>query len=334
MQKLSSFRKMITLEDIREARQRIKDFAIVTALKPTQTLHEATGKNVWLKLENVQPAGSFKLRGAANALLGLSNAKTMHGVVTMSTGNHGRAVSYVAGKLGIRAVICVSELVPQIKIDNMKKLGAEVVVAGKDQEGATAKARQLEKEEGLHYVSAFDDKDVIAGQGTIALEILEQQSQIDTIVAPLSGGGLLSGIAIAAKALKPDITLIGVSMDQGAAMHESIQAGEIVDVVEKPSLADAITGLLPKDNQFTFDICRSLLDSTHLLSENAIAKAMVYALKQERLVLEGAAVTPVALLLEKADEISGKNVALVCSGENVDVSMLLEMAGKFDWHPE
>jgi len=320
---------MITIEHIREAQKRIAGFAIHTPLKPSYTLSEKTSRQVWLKLENMQPTGAFKLRGAANAIMNLSEAQRQKGVISMSTGNHGKAIAYVARKLGMRAVICVSEQVPEVKLEGMKKLGIEVKISGKDQEEADVIAKKLAQEQGLQFISAFDHPDVIAGQGTIALEILEQKPEIDTMIVPLSGGGLMSGIAIAVRALKPEIKLIGVSMQEGAAMHLSITAGKIIEVEEIPSLADAITGCIPQDNKYSFPICREHVDASYLVSEEAIGRAMVYALKRERLVLEGGGAVPIALLFEKLELIPGKNLALICTGDNVDISVLMELYKKY-----
>lgn len=322
--------KEITLSDVLAAQEQIANIAIQTPLKPSYTLSDKTGKHVWLKLENMQPTGAFKLRGAANAILNLTEEQKSRGVITMSTGNHGKAIAYVSKKLGIRAVICVSEIVPKVKLEGMRKLGVEVLIHGKDQDEADVEAKALSKKQGLHYISAFDDPYVIAGQGTVALEILNQQPEIDTLIVPLSGGGLMSGIAIASKTLRPDIQLIGVSMSQGAAMHLSIIAGEIVDVDESPSLADALTGCIPKDNKYTFNICRDYMDASFLVSEEAIGKAMVYAFQKERLVLEGGACTPIALLHENLKNIHGNNIALICSGDNVDVSSLLHLSKQYE----
>jgi len=315
----------ITLQHIQAARERIKGVAIQTPLKPAYTLSERTGRNIWLKLESMQPTGAFKLRGAANAILQLSTDQKQRGVLTMSTGNHGKAIAYIAKKLGIRAVICISKQVPQVKIDGMKKLGVEVRVAGKDQDEADIKARAMAEQEGLCFISAFDDADVIAGQGTIALELLEQQPDLDSLIVPLSGGGLMAGIGIAAKALKPDIQLIGVSMEQGAAMHLSIKAGHLIEVEEQPSLADALTGGIPPDNQFSFPICKKYLDDSYLVSEEAIAKAMIYAFRQERIILEGGAATPIAFLDNYLAEVKGQNIALICTGDNVAIPKLLNL---------
>lgn len=316
---------MITLKNILEAQKRIEKLIIRTPLKPSYTLSKKTGRNIWLKLENMQPTGAFKIRGAANAVLNLSEEQQRRGVITISTGNHGKALAYVAGKLGVNAVICVSELVPEVKLKGMKDLGVELVIHGKDQDEADKKARELSEERGLFFISAYDNRDVIAGQGTIALEIFEQNPLIDTLIIPLSAGGLMSGIAIAAKSADPEMKLIGVTMEEGAVMHLSLKAGKIVDVEEKKSLADALAGGLPKDNKYTFQICQKFVDDSLLVSEEAIAKAMVYALKYERLVLEGGAATPIALLNESLDKIPGKNICLICTGDNVDVQTLLNL---------
>lgn len=315
----------ITLNNIRAAAERIRGIACQTPLKPSYSLSEKSGRNVWLKMESMQPTGAFKLRGAANAILQLSPAQRQAGVLTMSTGNHGKAIAYVAKKLGMRAVIYISEQVPEVKIQGMKKLGVEVRVAGKDQDEADIQARAMAQSEGLCFISAFDDAGVIAGQGTVALEILEQAPEIDTMIIPLSGGGLMAGMGIAAKSLKPSIQLIGVSMEQGAAMHLSIQAGRLVEVEERPSLADALTGGIPADNRFSFSMCRQLVDRSFLVSEKSIAKAMAYALSHERIVLEGGAATSIACLEDYLQEIPGHNIALICTGDNVAIPKLVDI---------
>ncbi len=315
----------ITLEDIKAAAERIKGIACRTPLKPAYTLSEKSGRNVWLKMESMQPTGAFKLRGAANAILQLSPAQRQAGVLTMSTGNHGKAIAYVAKKLGMRAVICISEQVPEVKIQGMKKLGVEVRVVGKDQDEADIQARAMAQSEGLRFISAFDDAGVIAGQGTVALEVLEEEPKIDTMIIPLSGGGLMAGMGLAAKSLKPDLQLIGVSMEQGPAMHLSIQAGHLVEVEEKPSLADALTGGIPPDNQYSFPLCQKIVDRSFLVSEESIAEAMAYALRWERIVLEGGAATAIACLDKHLDEIPGQNIALICTGDNVAIPKLIDI---------
>lgn len=318
----------ITLSDILSAQKRIAHIITRTPLRPSLYLSEKTGKNVYLKLENMQPSGSFKLRGATNAILSLSEETRARGVITMSAGNHGKAVAYLASKTGIEATICVSKLVPAHKVKAIEKLGAEVIIAGKDQDEATEIALKIAREKGKTFISAFDDRDVIAGQGTIALEILEENPHIDTILVQLSGGGLMGGVSLAAKAINPNIKMIGVTITKGAAMYESIKAGKIVAIEEVPSLADALQGGLPFDNKYTFDICCHNVDDIISIPEKQIEKALAFSFRIERLVLEGSgAITLAPLLFDEMNRF-GKNIALILSGDNVDVNQLLKIAAK------
>ncbi len=285
--------KDINLDKVYQARERIEPLINRTPLIQSSILSAKWNKNISLKLENLQPTGAFKIRGAANAILCLSEKQKKRGVVTVSTGNHGKAIAYLGNKLGIRAVICISELVPKVKIEAMKALGAEVIIIGKNQDEATEHAFKMEQEEGLCFVSAFDDPEVIAGQGTVALEILEKQPETDTMIVPLSGGGLMSGMALTAKAINPKIKMIGVTNDTEPAMYKSLRAGRIVQVGEFESLADALTGSISPNNKYTFKMCQKFVDETLLISEDEIEKAMAYALLKEKLVLEGGgAATP------------------------------------------
>lgn len=320
----------IWLSDVLAARTRVTNIICQTPLRSSLPLSEKTGKNVYLKLENMQPSGSFKLRGAANAILCLSDEARSRGVITMSAGNHGKAVAYVAKIVGIAATICVSELVPQHKIEGIQRLGAAVIVAGRDQDDATEKALSIARKEGQTFISAFDDRFVISGQGTMALEILEENPEIDAMLVQLSGGGLMSGVALAAKAINPAIKMIGVSIENGAAMYESIEAGKIVPVEEVPSVADALQGGLPFDNKFTFDMCRRFVDEIILITDEQIEKAMAFAFRQERLVLEGSgAITIASLLLNEPKNVGG-NIVAILSGGNVDVDQLMEIVARHD----
>ena len=313
----------INLDFIRQAASAIKELTCRTPLKKSINLSQLLQKNIYLKMETMQDTGAFKLRGAANVIMHLSATEKASGVVTASTGNHGRAVAYVANALGIKAIVCMSTLVPANKIAAIEQLGAEVVIFGDNQDLSTEKALQIARQRQMRFISPFDDPYVIAGQGTIALEILQQRPEIDTIVTQLSGGGLASGIAIAAKALRPDIKIIGVSVDHGAAMYESIKAGKIVNVSEQASIADALPGPIPADNRYTFDICRRLIDEIVLVSEQQIIDAMCYSLKREKLVLEGAGAATIAMLLQHRQVKLGENVAVICSGDNIDIEQLL-----------
>jgi threonine dehydratase len=315
----------ICLEDVREARRRIAGLARRTPLKPSLALSRLLDRSVHLKLETLQDTGAFKLRGAASMILRLPEDVRSRGVVTMSSGNHGRAVAWVAHRLGVRAVVCLSTLVPAVKVEAIRELGAEVVVDGDDQNRATERAHRIARERGLTWVHPFDDPDVIAGQGTLGIEILEDRPGVDTLVVPVGGGGLIAGIAVAVKALKPDVRIVGVTNDRGAAMYESLRAGRIVDVEEAPSLADALPGAIPPDNRYTFRICRELVEEIFLVGEDQIAQGMAWALLRERVVLEGGAATGIALLLDPRARDLGREIAVVCTGDNVDVGNLLEI---------
>ena len=230
----------LTLADVYQARLSISGTAVRTPLVPSPHMSEVSGRAFLLKLEIAQPTGAFKLRGAANAVFNLPGETA--GVVCCSTGNHGRGVAYAARARGLRAVVCMSSLVPQAKVDGIKAVGGEICIVGRSQDDALAESERLRDSEGLAEISPFDDPLVIAGQGTIGLELLEERPDIDTILVPLSGGGLAAGIALAAKAIKPAVKVIGISMDRGAAMHASIAAGHPVEVEEVASLADSLGG--------------------------------------------------------------------------------------------
>jgi threonine dehydratase len=318
----------IDLVLIEQARKRIAPLVVRTPLKPSQPLSIRTGASVFLKLESMQPTGAFKLRGAANAILSLTRAEQERGIVTCSAGNHGRAVAYVARHLDIPATIFLSPLAPANKVRAIEELGARVVVAGKDFDEAAEAAEGYCVEHGMTFVHAFDDPAIVAGQGTVGLEILEDLPDVDTVIVPLSGGGLIAGIAVAVKALRSEVRIIGVSMERGPAMHASVEAGRPVSVEEETSLADALTGGIGLDNRWTFPLVRDLVDETRLVSEDEIAAAMVHALMEERIVLEGAGATPLALLLRERAGVPGASIVAVCTGDNVDMRKLLALVGE------
>lgn len=307
------------------ARKAIAGIAVPTPLVPSAALSARAAREVVLKLETVQPIGAFKIRGAANALAGLDGAARACGVVCCSTGNHGRAVAYAARASGVRAVVCLSSLVPDVKVRAIEALGAEVRRIGASQDDAQHEVDRLVAEEGMTEIPPFDHPLVIAGQGTIGLEILEARPDVGTIVVPLSGGGLAGGIALAAKAIKPTVRVIGVTMDQGAAMYESIRAGRPVEVAERPSLADSLGGGIGPANRWTLDLCSRLLDETVLVSEQEIYRAMRALFRDDRVVTEGGAAVGVAALLAGKLELQGP-VVIVVSGHNVDMDTFLAIA--------
>ncbi len=316
----------INLRHIYLARQRIGPFIRRTHLVESAWLSESFGAQVSLKLENYQLTGSFKIRGAINKTLSLSQKARDRGIITVSSGNHGRAVSYIAHSLGVKAVVCLPEPAPENKREAIRALGAETIVKGKNADEAMAFADRLRDERGLTMIHPFDDPFVIAGQGTIGLELLEDLPRIDTVLVPLSGGGLLAGIALALKSADPTIHIIGVSMERGPAMVESLKAGKIVDIVEKQTLADALAGGLNVDNSYTFNMIQKYVDDTVLVSEEEIAGAMAFALKQHHIVVEGGGAVGIAALCHHKIKRPGRNVVVLVSGSNVDMSMLMKIA--------
>ncbi|HEV8389460.1 MAG TPA: hydroxyectoine utilization dehydratase EutB [Dongiaceae bacterium] len=314
------------MPDIRTARGAVAGHILRTPLIAAPTLSALAGQEILLKLESLQPTGAFKLRGAANAVSRLSDEQRRRGIGCCSTGNHGRAIAYAAARAGIRATICLSALVPDTKVRAIQLLGAQVRRVGNSQDEAQAEIDRLARSEGLTDIPPFDHPHVIAGQGTIALELLEDRPDLTAIVVPLSGGGLISGIAIAAKALKPDIRIVGVSMENGAAMHESLAAGRPVEVTEIPSLADSLGGGIGLGNRWTFPICRALVDETVLVREQEIYRGMQALFGDQKLVTEGAAAVGPAALIAGKLKVEGPT-AMIVSGHNVDPDQFLAIAG-------
>jgi threonine dehydratase len=279
---------------------------------------EQTG-DVFLKLEMQQITGSFKLRGATNAVLNLSPEQKDRGVVGVSTGNYGRSLVFACKQANVKCIICMSELVPQNKIDGIKALGAELRVIGRSQDDAQEEVDKLVSD-GMTMLPPFDHPDIIAGQGTLALEILDQCPEVDTILVPLSGGGLISGIALVAKAANPDIRIIGVSMERGCAMYQSLKAGKPIFVEELPTLADSLGGGIGLDNQFTFSMVREYVDGVLLVSETEIAAAIHHAYWNENQIIEGSGSVGIAALL--ADKVSGFGTLVsIISGKNIDMAL-------------
>jgi threonine dehydratase len=309
----------LSLSDIYQARTRIQRAAVHTQLVPSQNLSELAKTDVRLKLETQQPIGAFKIRGAANKLASMSTKERARGVVTVSTGNHGRAVAYAAKMHGVRAVICMSNLVPENKKQAIQRLGAEIRIHGKTQDEAEILANELVRDEGLVMVHPFDDPYVMCGQGTIGLELIEDMPEIEQVIVPLSGAGLLGGIAMTLKLIKPTIRTIGVSMERGAVMIESLRAGKPIEVEELPTLADSLGGGIGLDNAYTFKTVQQYVDETIRVSEEEIEAGLRHLYFEERLVTEGGAAVGVAALLADKLDLQNKPTAFIISGNNIDM---------------
>ncbi|GAB2188073.1 hydroxyectoine utilization dehydratase EutB [Roseibium sp. LAB1] len=308
----------LKLADILDARKTIAGKVVRTPLLPSRFLSEQSGHPFFLKMETMQPTGAFKLRGATNAALNAPEGTTT--LTCCSTGNHGRGVAYAARQFGMKAVICMSSLVPQTKLDGIKALGAETCIVGNSQDEALAECQRLGQSPGVFEISPFDDPYVIAGQGTIGLEILEDVPNLETLLIPLSGGGLAAGVALAAKSINPAIRVIGLTMDRGAAMKASIDAGRPVEVPEVASLADSLGGGIGLGNRLSFAMCRDLLDDVVLVSEDEIYRAMQTLYYEDSHVAEGACVVGIAACLSgKLPQPKGP-VATIITGRNVDMT--------------
>ena len=312
--------KPVCLDDIRAAYNRIAGRVLRTPMVQSVALSELARVPVHLKLEHHQTTGSFKLRGATNAVLSLVPDERGRGVVAASTGNHGRALAHAAKAEGALATICMSRLVPENKISEIRRLGANIQIIGRSQDEAQDEVNRLVAEKGMVMVPPFDNVAVVAGQGTLGLELLEQLPDAATVLVPLSGGGLAAGVAAAVKGVNPRARVIGLTMARGAAMKASLDAGRPVQVEELPSLADSLGGGIGLDNRLTFAMCRDLLDDVILLSEEEIAAGMRHAYSVEREIVEGAGAVGIAALLHGRIQSEGPIVAIL-SGSNVDMQL-------------
>jgi threonine dehydratase len=313
----------LSLSDFFLAKKIVTQYCLPTPTILSDSLSTHIGGNVYLKLEILQKTGAFKVRGASNKLARLSRDEKERGVVTASTGNHGRAVAYIARQMGIPATVCISQDVPENKVIAIRALGADVDIFGHSQDEAFLRAEQHQQQHGKIMVHPFDDPDVIAGQGTLGLELLEDLPDLDTVLVPLSGGGLLSGIAFTLKTIKPDLRVIGVSMERSPVMYHSLQAGKPIQLLEEETIADSLRGGIGLDNQFTFQIVRDMVDEVILVSEAEIAQAMAFLLKEHQLVVEGAGAVGIGALLSGKVSGEGEAVAVVLSGRNIDIRTYL-----------
>jgi threonine dehydratase len=327
----TKIKKDMKMSDVWEARKRISQIINRTPLIQSTILSEKIGRNVYLKLENVHEVGAFKVRGAANKILSLSEEERKRGVATYSTGNHGMAVAYVAKKLGIDAVVCISNRVPKAKVDSLKRLGAQIEIVGNSQDAAGVRCYELENEKGLTVIEPFDDPYVIAGQGTIGLELLEDLPHLKDVIVPLSGGGLLSGIGLALKSNDRDIRVTGVSMERSAVMYESLKAGKPIMLEESETLADSLLGGIGLDNQYTFQMVQQYMDDVVLIPEEEIAYSMAFMMDKHRMIMEGAAATGIAAVLGSKIPQQEGDIAVIISGQNVDLSILFTLIQNYSF---
>lgn len=313
--------EMLSLADIEAARDRIASGVQVTPCLRSIPLSELCRADVYCKLEYLQRTGSFKERGARNALLLLDDTAKARGVIAASAGNHAQALAYHGALLGIPVTVVMPEFAPLIKRANCRKLGARVILAGESFAAARKAADKIAADDGLTYVHGYDDPAVIAGQGTLGLEVLEQVPDVDAIVVPIGGGGLIAGVSLAVKSAQPRVQIIGVETAAAAAFSAAIEVGHPMTISPEPTLADGLA--IPQIGENAFAIARERIDDRVQVGEDQIALAILRLMELEKAVVEGAGATPLAALLSgKLPELQGKKVVLLLCGGNVDLTVL------------
>ena len=320
--------KTVTLEDIKKAQETIKDIVKKTDILESVKLSSMTGANIYYKCENLQKTGSFKIRGACNKIANLTEEEKSNGVIASSAGNHAQGVALGAKMNGIEATIVMPATAPLAKVSATKSYGANVVLEGLVYDDAYAKALEIQKESGATFLHPFNDEYVIAGQGTIGLEIFEQMNnKVDTILCPIGGGGIISGIAVAAKALNPNVKIIGVQTANIPSMYESMKSGKVTTAFKATSVADGIS--VKTVGELTFNIAKDLIDEVVLVEEGEIAEGLLFLMENQKVVAEGSgAVTTAAILSGKYKPAENENVVCIISGGNIDVNMLNRIIAK------
>ncbi|GAB3684599.1 threonine ammonia-lyase [Salinarchaeum chitinilyticum] len=312
---------MLSLSDVEAARERVAETARDTPLKHSHTFSAMTGADVHLKLENFQRTGAFKIRGATNRIKTLSPAEQSAGVVTASAGNHAQGVALAASRLGVDAKIVMPEHAPISKLQATRSYGATVELHGMDYAEAAERAHEIEETEGRTYVHAFDDEQIMAGQGTIGLEVLEQCPEVDTVVVGVGGGGLISGISTAIKEQRPDVRVIGVQADGAASLAQSLDKGEIYERDSVDTMADGIA--TRRVGEKTFEVIEARVDEVVTVSDPEIAMAVLYLLERSKTLVEGAGAAPLAAILQDRFRfVDDETIVPVLSGGNLDLNTL------------
>ena len=309
---------MLTIHDIHAAAARLRDHVLQTPCVASQTLSEITGAQVYLKFENLQFTASFKERGACNCLQLLSSAQKANGVVAMSAGNHAQGVAYHAQRMGVRAVIVMPRFTPGVKVERTRSFGAEVVLHGDTLEAARQHAYALAKQQHLTFIHPYDDEGVAAGQGTLALEMLAEQPDLDALIVSVGGGGLIAGVATAAKALKPEMAVVGVQTQRFPSMLNALRGLSLP--IGHSTIAEGIA--VATAGQFTRNVVRALVDDVLLVDEGDIEQAVLMLLEIEKTLVEGAGAAGLAALLRHGAQFQGKKVGLILSGGNIDPLLL------------
>lgn len=318
----------ISLAQIKEARERIRKVINKTPCIYSLPLSRKTGKEIFLKLENLQVTQAFKARGNANKIALLDRQKKKKGVITASSGNHGQGLSLAALRNGVKAVIVLPEAAPSNKVEKIKENKAEVIIKGETYDDAAFYAHSLAEEKGYTYIPSFDDPDIIAGNGSIGLEILEEVPQAQMIICPIGGGGGISGISLTAKQIKPDIKIIGVEAERSASMLESIKAGRIVKLPSADTFADGIA--VKKPGEINFEIVKKYVDGIVTVSEEEMKSAIVTLAKEAKIVAEGAGASSVGTLLFRKFAVEDiTTIVCLITGGNIDMSLFESILNEY-----
>ena len=315
---------MSKIQDFITAKEKLSKVLLKTSLIQSPIFSKEAGNEVYIKPENLQKTGSFKIRGAYNKITNLSDEEKKKGVIASSAGNHAQGVAYGAKESGIKAVIVMPKSTPLIKVESTKQYGAEVVLYGDVYDDAFKKAKELEEKEGYIFVHPFDDEDVIYGQGTIALEILEELPETDIILVPIGGGGLISGIACAAKILKPEIKIIGVEPDGAASAYEAIKEDKVIELKEANTIADGTA--VKKIGNITFEYIKKYVDEIITVSDYELMEAFLLLVEKHKIIAENSGILSLAALKKLKEK--NKKVVSVVSGGNIDVLMISSMINK------
>src|SRR6267143_2035331 len=317
----SRVKSLVTLQDIEAARKRIADAVYYSPCPPSIPLSDITGMKIFCKLDNLQRTGSFKERGARNALAQLSRDQQKRGVIAASAGNHAQALAYQGGLLGIPATVVMPKFAPLIKVSTCQQLGATVVLHGTEFGEAKARAHEIATENGLAYIDGYDDPAIIAGQGTMGLEVVEQLPNVDAVIIPVGGAGLLAGVSLAVKTLRPKAKIVAVEAENVASFSAAVKAGKPTKITMHPTLADGLA--IPQIGTNAFQIAQPLVDLIVTVTEEEIALAILRLVELEKSVTEGAAATTLAACMsEKLKEFAGKRVVLLLCGGNIDPNVL------------
>ena len=315
---------MATIENFVKAKEKLSKVLLETNLIYSPIFSDESGNEIYIKLENLQKTGSFKIRGAYNKISNLTDNEKQRGVVASSAGNHAQGVAYAAEESRIKAVIVMPKSTPLIKVESTKKYGAEVVLYGDIYDDAFKKAKELEEKEGYIFVHPFNDEEVLYGQGTIALEILEKLPETDIIIVPIGGGGLISGIACAAKIMKPGIKIIGVEPEGAASAYESIKENKIVELKEANTIADGTA--VKKIGELNFEYIKKYVDEIITVSDYELMEAFLLLVEKHKIIAENSGILSVAALKKLKEK--NKKVVSVISGGNIDVLMISSMINK------